>query len=514
MAIDWDPTSGRRGLDWPVVRKGGSVIDATRAAAIRVPPTATQTVTDVSVYLDRVVGTAIYRLDVWKASDLPATLTTATFRPNEDVTTTSWSASTGSSFFALVDEATLDKSDYIRRAASGGNLEIRVASTGGLGAGTQIVYAVRIKAVVESKIDTTGLTGHSVKGRLNLGGTVYLSGATTVGPTDGAATVEFEWTENPSTGAAWTEADVVALDATDEIGLTVGVVGSGAPTASDWITVYQLWVEVDYVNDLRLATADLSVSASGWQTFDTASFTKTNAETEIIVLRRISGSGAAVLPSLDSGSTMPGSHGAYRPSIDTRGNVSSLNALLTECHPVIFHIAGPAASADSQPYVDMVRTPISTGVTVEQEITAEASNTRQWVNLVLGSTRHAIPSAALSVKVRKRSDSSQVGGTGTIPAAYLEEGPYVLRAMEAVLASGASVTNGTQYYLELSSTAATGEGWDTVYLDALAPPVSGYTAGFGGSTDRATVATAESDDRDFPFVYATVPTAPAGFSAT
>lgn len=517
MVADWDVVAGIRGLGWPVTRKGGSVVDGRRVAAARIIPTATQTVTDVDLYVDKVVGSGSYRCDVWKESDLPWAALTSTFRPNEDQNNAGgWAQSTGASLFGVIDEAVLDKTDYVYLippvAAAG--FTVCVGSAAGLGAGAQIVTSVELHAVVGITLPTTpGAEGATFEGTIN---TNYVHPTTQfVTPAMGDIELTWIWTVNPATGVAWTEAEIVALDdgasATSGVGVT-SFSSNGPGAGSDRTKVYDLWVVVNYYNDARLATADLTISTAGWKTWDTANFTKTNAQNIVAVVSRVSGSGSLVVPALDSGALAPSSPGAYRPTLDSAGNVTALNTLLTQAHPIIFPVAG-AASIDSQPYVDLVRSPVDAGHTIQQEFTADATDSRQWVKVVLGSTRHQLPGASLTVKIRQRSDNTQVGGTGTITAERIADAPYPLQAIDVVLASAAALTNGTQYYVELASTATAGQGWDVAVLDAKAPLVTGYSAGFGAGTDRATISAVEYNDLDAVVVVGTVPTAPTGMAA-
>lgn len=531
MGADWDPVSGIRGVAWPVTRKGGSVVDGRRAAMARVVPTATETVTDVDLYVATAIGTGVYRADVWKESDLPPAGLSSTFVPTADKAAAGVGAvwtSTGANRWSTVDETVLDTTDYVTKApantsagssppdAPGSWVVFTFGGTsGGLGAGAQIVTSVEVHAVCQVILATTpSLGGVNVGAEMN-----KRPHATTqfVTPAMGVTTLPpWTFTQNPITLVAWTEQDIIDLSNAALTNTHVGLTQfspNGAGGAADEVRLHQFWIVVNYYNDTRLATADLTVTANGWKTWDTPNWTKTSAQNVITEVTRVSGSGQIVIGSLDSGLTAPSSPGAYRPSFDVNGNVSALNTVLTETHGIVFPVGG-AASIDSQPYVDLVRSPVDTTHTIQQEFTADATDTRQWVQLVLGSTRHQIPAADLTVKIKRRSDNVQMGGTGTFSAQRLLNSPYPLQTLDVVLATGAALTNTTQYYLEAACTAAAGTGWDWALVDAKTPPVTGYTAGFGSNTDRVTVGGVEYDDLDALFVVGTVPAAPGSFTAT
>ena len=496
--MDWDPLGPAvAGLDWPVLRRGGVRLDSSvRAGAALIPATATQTVTDVSVYLSDVVGEATYRLDLYEAADLPQTITTTIFRPNEDGpeigNVTGVPTNTVGSRYTNVDEATLDATDYVSIALANNNLDLRCASTGGLGVGTQIVYAVRIKAVVAAIGEAPRIVGY-----VNPVDTEYEhSDIVSVSP--GQQTVSWEWTTNPGTGAAWTEAEVVLFDSTAEFGIQ--------SKSSDEVRIYQVWMEVDAGDDERVGTGDAAVDSSGWSTFDLAAdWSKVSGTDYVALLHRVSGSGSLTWVSLDSDDTMPGDHGAYRPTLDRVGNVDAIGDLRTEAHAIILHVAG-AASADSQPYAARTAVDVHTGVTAVQEITAPSTASRRWVRLVARSEGVEVPSAPLVVTLG--------AATLSLAPSLLADAPLAWHVLDGTLSAAVALTSTTQYDVSLTCTAADGSGWQVAALSTETPPVSGDTAGFGSTTDRGDDGTGEANGLDLAVVYGTVPTAPASFTAT
>jgi hypothetical protein len=505
--MDWDPLSNAvQGLDWPVIREGGTRLDsAVRSAGVLVPSTATETVTAVSVYMADVVGDATYNLSVYEAADLPVgSATTSTYRPNEDgpsiANITGVPVNTVGSRYTNLDETVLSTTDYVTSATGLGVWDVRANLAAGIGSGAQIVYVVRVCAVLEVPGGPTAFNTFS--GYVNLSGTRYDAGGTTVQASDGRHQVDWEFPVNPLTNSPWTVAEIQALDTTDEFGVAMI---SPSPTGGS--RIYQMWLEVDHTADIRVGTASQAISETGWATFTLdASWSKLTATDYIAVIRRTAGSGSLTVVSLDSGDTMPGGHGAYQPAIDRVGIIATLGDLRTEAHPFVMTVGG-AASADSQPYASRGSALVHTGQSAIQEITAGSTAARRWVRVVARSQTIDVPTAPLVLTL-----SAQ---TCSFAAALIADAPMVWHVLDGVLGGDASLTSAVQYDLTASCTAASGAGWEVAYLDTLTPPVSADTAGFGGTTDRGEVnGGGEANSVDLAVVYGTVPTAPAGFTAT
>lgn len=67
-------------------------------------------------------------------------------RPNEDISTGSWTTSTGTSYFALIDEVTPADGDYVRGTNGAGTLEVKLSSVTDPGVGTGHILRVRIES--------------------------------------------------------------------------------------------------------------------------------------------------------------------------------------------------------------------------------------------------------------------------------------------------------------------------------------------------------------------------------
>lgn len=513
--MPWNPSStALLGLEWfPLRRDGLRLTNTARALGIAIPSTVAESIDQVAIYVDDVVDMPLLQLQVFAAASLPQVAATATYRPNESPADTANQTGVPTnvvgSKYQNIDEAALDQTDYVQFTQPVQNptsWDFRVASAAGIG--TDLVTAVRVKAWVKV---TAG--SYNVDVKLRVGSTDYEIGGRTVSNADGLTLIEAVAPTNPATGVAWTNAEIQAFDATSLVRLTFF-----SPGAGSIIQLSQAWMEVDHIT-APAASSIPFVPAPGWNTVDVdtpaagESFTKSLGTTYVVLVRKVTADGSVTLLGLDAGAAMPNGHLSYRPLYDATNLASELGDADTTAYPAILITSGAAASVDSQPYAVLRSEPVHVGRTVEQEVTPAATLTRGWVKVLVACEAAAVD-ADLLVKVRRRSDGVQVGGTATIAARDLEAAPQLLQAIDVNLAATVSLTSGTQYYLELSSTAPAGAGWLVGVLDAAAAPNSGNTKGFAGATDRATVAGVESADLDLPFLIGTVPATPAGLTVS
>jgi hypothetical protein len=498
----WNSTSGLTGLEWFPTRKGGTLLSLPGDAAIaKKTSSVTQTVTGAGVYFEKVAGAPQFTLDFYAAANVPQSVTTATFRPNEDVVTTNWTRSSGvADYYTYVDEATLDTADFLSHSAqSEDKFEFRVASAAGVGAGRKIT-ALRIVVVASGNFGEVGagvrLSGFDYDGDYDTGVTKSGVGVLLRG-FDGQPTLTFTHLVNPRTGVAWTDADIQLLDSTDE----VYVAGISS------VSVYQVYVEVEHV-PAPLGSVLLTPTADGWKTGTlSSSFSKTNGTAYVAVLRKTNSAGRAVVSWADSGSTQIHGHTSYGASIVTEsGLVTALGDVSTAALPLLFDISG-TASVDSNPYPTLDREAVYSGRTLQQEFTPTTSPTIRYAKIIAARQGYTT-GGDLLVAVKRRSDNVQIGGTWTITADHLPDSIRSLQVIEGTFASTGALVSGTQYYMEFTSTAPEDEGWEIAVLNSEAAPLTGDAAGYGSTTNAATIAGVESDDLDIPFVVGTGPNAP------
>ena len=204
-------------------------------------------------------------------------------------------------------------------------------------------------------------------------------------------------------------------------------------------------------------------------------------------------------------------------------------------------------SADSQPYGTLSNlngsdawpdlgewfnnSPINTLLSMQQEFTAPVSDSYGWIR-VLVATVAGTTDGDLLIKIKRRSDDVQMGGTATIAVTDLVSPTHRWQTF-GVRTSGAvfALVAGTQYYFEITSTAAANQGWLVQCVNSgyepepFGPPTgTNAAAGWGGGVDKLTF----SDPMMQQFGWATpgepgsvvasvnlstIPSTPAGFAA-
>ncbi len=209
---------------------------------------------------------------------------------------------------------------------------------------------------------------------------------------------------------------------------------------------------------------------------------------------------------------------------DASGAISAYSASGTKAYAAVLGTSGGAQSADSQPYYDLDAQPCHATSTLKQGVNGASAQSYRRVRFLVGVS--TTPTASLSVKVKKVSDNSQVGGTGTLAVADLSDSAvatligtrtlYDGRSMSVydvtiTLASTATLAGATDYYLEFTST--TTEEWFLLWLNAASYGLTGNNT-YGGTTDQATVAGSGTATADFLATLSSVPTAPLTCTAS
>lgn len=513
MSVDWNPnTTETLGLErsWPSA-KSFALDAATKVLGMSLDQSVSQVIGTIRVPVSSIpVRGGRYALEVYDGETAvgssPATTSTLTARPNEDVdgvSSTEWrtQASGTSNIYTTIDESTLDLADYIHNP-TGIFTEVYYGrmNTGSLSLTGKQILAVRLKVVMAR---TGGLGVRAVMG-LNIGGTDYSIGQLT--PSTSPKTYTAEWLVNPSTGAPWSIADVQSFDTSNEWFVYSYY---GTPV------VYQAYLEVDVSggDDDRLAVGVLDDSASGLTAGDWnlvtmltptgGAWTKDGSGRHLYLLRRTSTVGSLVVPLLD-GAAVDFASG-WRPTVDAASLlITDMGDARTELFGLIQRTSAPADSVDSIPYAAHETASVFSGQDAEQEFSDAAATTYGHVRFY---AKPGDATADLLVKVRRRSDDVQLGSTITWTAAAVAALPDAgggWKLCAETMQSAATLAGSTQYYLEFSSTAASTAAWSVLAYDTWD---QGNGTGFGGTTDRATINGAEADRYDIPCTFSQVPDA-------
>lgn len=527
--VDWNPNStGLKGLEWFPAQSGVVSLDAAgKMAASSFVQTASQATGGVRVPISALpTRGGLYVVEAYDnetgVTDAVASLEAV---PNEDVSTVGtttglWreqDGSTTTTIFSQIDEgsAAVNLADSIRNYASSANSGGQIPYIGRFNTGSLSLTGKRIVSVQLNIY--ANLNGYAWAG-FSIGGVDYVVHASAfyynytglLGTYYYAPVPRLYY--NPATKLPWTIADIQAFDTTDEWWVS--------PTGSSkQIRVYAAWLTIETVTENRLAVGKLDDTASalttGWNTVALTTpiggaWTKDGAGSHLYTVRRLTSTGAITIPYLEGIEALPSANG-WEPTVDpTSGRITAMGTATKRLVPFVQRTTVPADSIDSLPYYALVDSEVYTGRNGEQEFSnaaATAYGVLRFLAKNLGAT------ADLLVKVKRRSDNVQLGGTATLTAAAFSALPTIVNGIKEIhlnLASPGTLAAATQYYIEFSSAAAVGAPWAVVGLDTLD---AGNIGTFGGTTDRGTVDGTEADRYDVPVTLETVPVAPANFAA-
>lgn len=511
-------------------------------------------------------------------NEIPGAVSTLTTRPSAtNLGTSEWEASAGT-HHSCVDEATLDVQDYVQYVGTYQQKQ-RIAFTYGSGLGSwpanRRIVGGRI-VVVANRSEASGrlicgITGTS-KGN-------YGFADITIDTEIREYQVPFPEI-NPSTGYPWTESDVDSgLALGDWIFWKPVGIGKHKPLRIyqtylelDYVTENRVAVGLldPTINTFDFVSGSLlhpNTGADNWS--------KANNTTYTIVIRRIPRwvnlDGATELDTkiLESGAIgwgytteaelpiginrepwIPDPYmESFAPTINSDGTIAVMGPAGNRVYGFELANASNVESVDSTGYyaIHSENGGIhSTTVGLGQEFTPDATDTYDLVRVVLtpftlqddllgwDDVTNPDDLADINVKIKRRSDDVQMGSTTVVTAAEVFASPSSLwsprpttdryeRTVTAYIVdveiSGATLTSGVEYYVELTSantspTAAGESGWAWGTVVTSAP-----TSSFGGSTNVAvttngTTVSVTNSGYDRLFTIAARPDAPIGFTGS
>lgn len=445
------------GTEWFPTRQRGLRVSSTQRQAAVLTPGATAT-DDIAVYLRGVSGSPVLTCEIIKVSDITAAsavTTTDTFRPSADLNVSNAEhagGGTSAPFYVDVDESSLSLVDYMANNAATTSTWIFNVASGGFSTGRRVL-GVTIHMVVQCGSSASPLV--ITPTYQAPGGAAHTLPAQFVPFSSGVTTISATWDTNPATGAPWTVADVTALASTGGVGFV-----SIAPTAALGIQLYQAWVTVDWVTETRLATGTATVTADGWTTFSMATptgtdtWTPTAATSYAVILSTPTVNAQCSWAALDSGTAHPDIASA---SVTVTGGYPSALGETDTAAPAVVGVNTSGVAIWGQPERLLSEEAVYTGRVLQQEVTLPDTASRGWVKFV-ARQQSVNTTAALTVRLKRRSDGVQVGGDMTVNPFDVRDEPRLLQIVSKAAASGAAGT-AVQHYLEFTSTATSGDGW-------------------------------------------------------
>lgn len=489
-------------------------------------------------------------------SEIPGgTLATASYLPNADVSRTVgpyWATET-SAIINLWDsinedpDSSPDETNYVANLlGSTGNYVFHVASNAFSSTARVLNLGIRIR---HRSVFTSGSSTIQVGIRDIATTTDYYPNGSLVTTGSGFANYTFDLGEiNPKTKLPWTFTDVRGFDT---IGNTWGIIFNSPNSAGNIVCAAELVVTYQTVEN-RVAGATWLRDTPLWQWHQWQQFCglpsggatwAKPASGDFTILFRLPlyaflGSTPAahslgwIQDIRSSGARdciVPGVMSAI-PVIDSYGRVASLSFSSTTTRGrtigVALSSAGPTVSQDSLPYVfgllGFTFNPhpfpdINASQSIQQLFTAPQSATYSFVKILVQPNSATLP---LLAKIKRVSDNVQFGSTMTYTPqdvnAEPEDGWSGFRVVTRNLSPGAALVNGTQYYLELSTTDTTSGGslgWQAAAWGAPTGPGTGAgAASFGGTTDFIKIGATSYSYLDMPFVVGVPPAAPVGLT--
>jgi hypothetical protein len=490
--------------------------------------------------------TEIYDANNLGLGEVPVTYT---FLPNQDLAVGSvdyypvggpWTGpinNTASNVSQYIDDAS-DEVAYgsadLLRFAQGSYARFAFA-TNGLPAGRVLYVQVqlRYKAYGGLHIPLNVTLYNGQQSLLSLGG-VNPAGSDTSAPSL-ANWVSTYFYQNPLTREPWTRADIIGMDSGSDLLVHLSG-GSGAYTSE----IASVRLLVTMISEKRVAvgpntavtTYQAGLNTTNFCTLKTPAgvptWAKATGTDYLVVMRRLTDPYYVLPPQTqyffrtDSGQTNPENqaHG-YAITLAADGRLLTATGPETSAYALIMVKATNDLSVDTQPYWGLRSTRVYTGVTSNQRISGHGSTSYQTVRAVVGQTIGVAPNANLTFQVKRVSDNVVMGGgAATLTPARLTEHPFLMNYLGVAwydvqldLSANATLVAGTQYYVEVASTAAQGSPWWIYALDET----HGYSgdASFGGTTDYAFVEGATQTQMDLVLTLtAAPPTAPATITVT
>lgn len=494
---------------------GMGLADSLVGAAMTLPSSTTETITNLRVLLSDpdasggAPGKVLAEI-LTAGAEVPTGVATATFRPNGQANNTGWlNQAASSTVYTAVNGATVDTSRYMEASSPGGSgaaVDLEFDTAGALAGKRIMAIRMVVAGLITSGFDamlTTSIVGSS---------TEYVGFSQFAGPAPYVVTSSDLGEMYLGDGLAnpiypWTVAQLQALDA-GTARFRFQIASLGAAT----LRVFQIYLEVDYCDENRLAVATVAGANAGggggdpygWQQSATlrtptggTHWSKANGTDFTVLLRRYRMPGhlagwnnprmkAPYLRGVAE-SIQPAGVATYAPTLTVAGGVSSLGPALNRVLGVVLLTSAPAQSVDSQPYAIVTSLDVtSAGGPWQQEISGASA--QDYGGVTVPVAHDSDPGLDdLTVELRRRSDSALLA-TATITQAEVDaqgpSGSSPWTIMQAPFAAPVTLAAATQYYLAFS-TAGSGT-WSIPVLDGADTITVTGAGSYGNETDVVT----------------------------
>ena len=522
MAHEWNPNStGTKGMEWPAFFSGAITVPGQFVPCLSYINTVSETAASARIYLGgRGQSGGLYVIEAYdNETAIPSNFDVLEAQPNQDVSgmaNPGWVV--GGSFavvnlYQQIDELAYDPSDWI--AINGvGTVFVYAGrfNTAALALTSKRILRLRMVAAVHVNGNAALEMG------LNISGNNYPMRSNIAGTTAGVFVIG-DLYYNPATKQPWRIADVVALDNTDEFYF------SGLALTGGLVSVYWVSLEVALVDENRLAFGVLDDTAGGltqnaWNTLTlttptAGTWTKDGSGYHTYLMRRLNSTGSFNVPYHESfNHAQPPTMRGYYPTLNTTyGYAIAMGSATPGVIPFGTRTSAPADSTDAQPYADIDSAQVRSGQDAEQRFSNAAAANYGFARFLCNPPTD--DSSPLILRIKRHSDNVQLGGDLSVtPAQVRADHPSVggdWYYVQANLASVATLAAATQYYFEFSSAAVSTDPW---YIPFVNTGNVFNAAGFGGTTDDATVNGLTGDQYDMPVTISTVPSAPASFAGS
>lgn len=431
------------------------------------------------------------------------------------------------------------------------------ASVAGSQAGNWVTR-VRSRAVCAQYLDLGATGAIQVTPYLWVNGIKYTpggpsgNGAQSISASQGPVEVVYDWFADPSTGLPWTSDAIDRFDTSivgDErtgFGWIVNPTGSSNNLAT--ILQAQLIVE-SAPTDPRIGIASLCADVNGgWQQFEVRDPATGNVSPVpfvagndyLFLFRRSAGTGRLGFAFMDSTTALPG------PPLWTSETVkldpvthrpTQFGSLLTPAYAVALVKDDTDPSVDSQPYMTRSRvnaidafpllneyfdnSPVNVDRSMQQEFTPTANGDYEWLSVQLAMVGPQTD-GDLSIVIRDQASDTAQAAAVVITFEDLSVPRQSWQTIGArIPIAPASLTSGTQYYFDVTSTAAADQGWLVQVLETgnepppAGPPTGTFVATFGAGINGLTIGDppTEYQTKTACINIAESPDTPTGFDA-